>query len=306
MLDAKHKSSYKKGMNKLPLEKRVAILNMLVEGSSMRSISRVVDVSINTVTKLLEDAGEACAKFHHDTVRNVTAERIQCDEIWSFLYAKEKNVKEAKSAPEGAGDVWTWTGIEADTKLIVSWLVGGRDAGYASEFMEDVAARLANRVQLTTDGHKAYLTAVEGAFGADVDYAQLVKLYGAAPDAFKGRYSPAECIGIKKTVVEGNPDMKYVSTSYVERQNLTMRMNMRRFTRLTNGFSKKLDNHMHALALYFVHYNFCRIHKTLRVTPAMAAGLTDELLSMADIASLVEKAQATPVRGPYKKRVAAV
>ena len=291
------------GMNKLPKHKRTMILNMLVEGSSMRSISRVVGCSINTVTKLLVEAGEACAEYHHEAVRNVPAERVQCDEIWSFCYAKKKNVPTAKAAPEFAGDVWTWTALDADSKLIVSYLVGGRDSGYALEFMDDVRERLANRVQLTIDGHKAYLEAVEEAFGADVDYAQLVKLYGNAPDAVKGRYSPAQCTGIKKNKIEGEPDLKHVSTSYVERQNLTMRMSMRRFTRLTNGFSKKIDNHIHMLSLYFVHYNFCRIHKTLKVTPAMEAGLTKELHSMGFIVDLMDARAPKPKkRGPYKKR----
>ena len=269
----------------------------------MRSISRVVDVSFNTVVKLLEDAGEACADHHEATVRSVKAKRVQCDEIWAFCYAKQKNVATAKSAPEAAGDVWTWTAIDADTKLIVSWLMGGRDAGYATEFMQDVAARLANRVQLTTDGHRAYLDAVEDTFGADVDYAQLVKLYGASPESAKGRYSPAECTGIIKTRVEGKPDPKHISTSYVERQNLTMRMSMRRFTRLTNAFSKKAENHAHALAIYFTFYNFVRIHKTLRVTPAMAAGLTTRLWSMEDMVALVDARETAPaVRGSYKPR----
>ncbi|MFC4292334.1 IS1 family transposase [Sphingorhabdus arenilitoris] len=291
-------------MNKLPIEKRRQILAMLCEGSSMRSISRVADVSINTVSKLLVQAGEACIAIHNDNVQSVQSTRIECDEIWSFCYAKKKNVKTAKDAPEGAGDVWTWTAIDADSKLIVSYLVGGRDAEYAMEFMDDLRARLANRVQLTTDGHKAYLEAVEGAFGADVDYAQLVKMYGAAPESMKGRYSPADCTGIKKIHREGNPDIKHVSTSYVERQNLTMRMSMRRFTRLTNGFSKKLENHIHALALYFVFYNFTRIHKSLKMSPAMAAGITDTLWSLDDIiAKIDEMAPAPKKRGPYKKRI---
>lgn len=269
----------------------------------MRSISRVVGCSINTVTKLLIEAGEACAAYHHETVRNVEASKIQCDEIWSFCYAKQKNVANAKDAPELAGDVWTWTALDAESKLIVSYLVGGRDSGYALEFMDDVKARLANRVQLTTDGHKAYLEAVEEAFGADVDYAQLVKLYGNTPEGEK-RYSPAICTGAKKRKIEGEPDIKHVSTSYVERQNLTMRMSMRRFTRLTNGFSKKIDNHIHMLSLYFVHYNFCRIHKSLKVTPAMEAGLTDELHSMDFIVDLMEARAPKPKkRGPYKKRI---
>lgn len=267
----------------------------------MRSISRVVDVSINTVSKILVEAGEACLILHDETVRNVKASRIQCDEIWSFCHAKQKNVATAKAAPEGAGDVWTWTAIDADTKLIVSYLVGGRDANYATEFMFDLRERLANRVQLTTDGHKAYLEAVDYAFDSQVDYAQLVKLYGPSPSA--GRYSPPQCIGAKRRSRIGNPDEAHVSTSYVERQNLTMRMSMRRFTRLTNAFSKKLDNHIHALALYFVFYNFTRIHKTLRMSPAMAAGITDRLWSLDDvIAKIDELAPAPKVRGPYKKR----
>ena len=290
------------GMNKLPLSKRAQILAMLCEGSSMRSISRVADVSINTVSKLLVEAGEACLILHDETVRNVKAGRIQCDEIWSFCHAKAKNVATAKAAPEGAGDVWTWTAIDADTKLIVSYFVGDRSGESAMVLMDDLQARLANRVQLTTDGHKAYLEAVEGAFGSDVDFAQLVKLYGPTITA-PGRYSPAECTGIKKIRREGNPDIAHVSTSYVERQNLTMRMSMRRFTRLTNGFSKKFDNHVHALALYFAFYNFCRIHKTLRMPPAMAAGITDTLWSLEDIVAKIDAMATAPKpRGPYRKR----
>jgi IS1 family transposase len=291
-------------MNKLPLAKRVQILAMLCEGSSMRSISRVADVSINTVSKLLIEAGEACLILHDDTVRNVKASRIQCDEIWSFCHAKQKNVATAKAAPEGAGDVWTWTAIDADTKLIVSYFVGDRGMESASILMDDLQSRITNRVQLTTDGHKAYLDAVVGAFGNNIDYAMLVKLYGSqggrSPEV---RYSPGVCTGIRKNVVGGNPDPAHVSTSYVERQNLTMRMSMRRFTRLTNAFSKKLDNHIHALALYFVFYNFCRIHKTLRVTPAMAAGITDQLWSLEDVIAKIDAmAPAPKARGPYKKR----
>ena len=302
MLDAKHKSSYRIRMNKLPLAKRTQILAMLCEGSSMRSISRVADVSINTVSKLLVEAGEACLAIHDETVRNVKASRIQCDEIWSFCHAKEKNVATAKAAPEGAGDVWTWTAIDADTKLIVSYFVGDRSGESAIELMDDLRDRVANRVQITTDGHRAYVEAVEGAFGGDVDYAQLVKLYGPTISA-PGRYSPAECTGIKKIRREGNPDIAHVSTSFVERQNLTMRMSMRRFTRLTNGFSKKLENHVHALALYFAFYNFVRIHKTLRMSPAMAAGITERLWSLDDIVAKIDSmAPAPKVRGPYKKR----
>lgn len=290
-------------MNKLPSTKRVAILTMLCEGASMRSVSRMADVSINTVAKLLEDAGLACAAHHDEAVRGVKARRVQCDEIWSFCYAKQKNLAAAKAAPDDAGDVWTWTALDADSKLIVSYLIGGRDAGYAHEFMQDVATRLTGRIQLTTDGHRAYLDAVDSAFGSDVDYAMLEKIYGASPESAKGRYSPAECIGARKRRVEGRPDPSHVSTSYVERQNLTMRMHMRRFTRLTNGFSKKAMNHAHMVALYTAWYNWVRIHKTLRVTPAMAAGLTDRLWSMEDIVALLDAREAAPKkRGPYKPR----
>jgi IS1 family transposase len=289
-------------MNKLPNEKRVQILSMLVEGSSMRSISRVVGVSINTVAKLQAEAGEACIDYHDENVKGLNCKRVQCDEIWSFVYAKEKNAAAAKSAPTFAGDVWTWTSICADSKLICNWFVGGRDADYAKLFMDDLAARLNSRVQMTTDGHKAYLNAIEGAFGNDIDYAQLVKLYGATSESAKGRYSPAECTGIKKTAKIGKPEEKHVSTSYAERQNLTMRMSMRRFTRLTNAFSKKYESHCHALALYFVYYNFVRIHKTLKISPAMAAGLTDKLWDWSDVIALIDAKQEAPKRGPYKKK----
>ncbi len=290
-------------MNKLPLTKRVQILSMLCEGSSMRSISRVVDVSINTVAKMLVDAGTASAAFHDKTVRGVISKRVQVDEIWSFTYAKQKNVPTAKTAPDGAGDTWTWTALDADSKLIISHFVGGRDGECAMWFIDDLRSRLANRVQLTSDGHRAYLEAVEGAFGADVDYAQLIKLYGHAPDAFKGRYSPAECTGIKKVPIEGKPDKAHVSTSYVERQNLTMRMHMRRFTRLINAFSKKFESHAHMVALYAVWYNFVRHHKTLRMSPAMAAGISDRLWDMTDVVALIDAREAAlKKRGPYKKK----
>ena len=288
-------------MNRLSNADRAKILHMLCEGMSIRAITRLTGASKNTVAKLLIDAGKACAAYHDGNVRDVKAARVQVDEIWSFTYAKQKNVATAKDAPEGAGDTWTWTALDADSKMIVSYLVGGRDAEYAMWFMDDLAARLANRVQLTSDGHRAYLEAVEGAFGCDVDYAQLVKMYGPTITA-PGRYSPAECTGSKKIRREGNPDIAHVSTSFVERQNLTMRMHMRRFTRLTNAFSKKVENHAHAVALHMMYYNFVRIHKTLRVTPAMAAGVTDRLWEIADIAKLVEDAEAAPTkRGPYKK-----
>lgn len=286
-------------MNKLPTQKRVQILSMLCEGSSMRSISRVCDVSINTVTKLLVDMGRFCAGYHDDAVRGVKSKRVQVDEIWSFTAAKQKNVPGMKALVDGAGDTWTWTAIDADSKLIVAHFVGGRDAHCANAFINDLASRLATRVQLTSDGHAPYLRAVEGAFGADVDYAQLVKIYGASPESAKGRYSPAECTGIKKTRIEGNPDEKHISTSYVERSNLTMRMHNRRFTRLTNAFSKKFENHAHMVAIYAVWYNFLRIHKTLKVTPAMEAGLTSTLLKWDDLLAVYD--EQAPKSGRPKK-----
>src|SRR3954468_11371557 len=281
-------------MNKLPLAKRAQILSMLCEGSSMRSVARVVDVSFNTVEKLLQDAGEAALAYHDRAVRGVKAQRIQCDEIWAFVHAKAKNAPKSKRADDPTiGDCWTWTAIDADSKLLISYQVGGRDAEYALMLMDDLRGRIANRVQLTTDGHKAYLSVVEEAFGAGIDYAMLVKLYGAGPsttdDAAARRYSPAECVGIRKDTITGKPDPKHVSTSYTERANLTMRMSMRRFTRLTNAFSKKLQNHEHMVALYAIWYNFVRIHKTLRVTPAMAAGIEKRLWSMEDVVALIDE-----------------
>jgi len=306
MLDTQAESSDKNGVNKLPLAKRVLILNMLVEGSSLRSISRVADVSINTVTKLLVDAGETAIDLHDRLVRDVKASRVQCDEIWSFNYCKQRSIPTAKAAPLDAGDVWTWTALDADTKLIVTYAVGDRTVSCARLFIEDLKARLANRVQLTSDGHRAYVEAVEESFGDDVDFAQLVKLYGPTP-APPGRYSPAQCIGARKKTRTGNPDEAHISTSYVERSNLTIRMANRRFTRLTNAFSKKIDNHLHALALFFLHYNFVRQHKTLKgLSPAMAAGVADTLWSMERIAEEIEARRPKPgKRGPYKKRVAA-
>ena len=292
-------------MRKLDTKTRTLIIRLLVEGNSIRATARIADVSKNTVNKLLNDAGAACAKYHDEHVRNVKASVIQCDEIWSFTYAKQKNVATAKAAPDGAGDTWTWTALDSESKLIVSYMVGGRDSEYAIGFMDDLRARLANRVQLTTDGHKAYLEAVEGAFGGDVDYAQLIKLYGE-PTGQKGherKYSPSECTGTKKRVVEGSPVKALVSTSHVERQNLTMRMHMRRFTRLTNAFSKKVENHAYAVALHFMYYNFAKVHQTLRVTPAMAAGLTDRLWDIADLVAIVDANEPAPKkRGPYKPR----
>lgn len=277
----------KNTMNQLPLEKRTQIITLLVEGNSLRATSRIADVSINTVTKLLVDVGRACEKFHNEKVVGVTAKRIQADEIWSFVYAKDKNANEEMKAEGKAGDVWTWVGIDADSKLVVSWFVGNRDAESAHYFMHDIANRLKNRVQLTTDGLHAYLEAVESAFDFRIDFAQLVKLYGTDPQGEK-KYSPAECIGSKKTRRIGNPDPDHISTSYIERQNLTMRMHMRRFTRLTNAFSKKVENHCYAIALHFVYYNFVKIHKSLRVPPAMEAGLIKNLMSIEDIVKLAD------------------
>lgn len=290
-------------MNKLPLAKRAQILSMLCEGVSMRSISRIADVSINTVTKLLEDAGEACLSLHDQLVREVPSVRVQADEIWSFCYSKQKNVAGAKAAPEGAGDVWTWTALDADTKLMVSYFVGDRSAESALILADDMRARISSeRVQITTDGNRSYLTAIPEAFGADADFATLEKIYR---NESRMGYSPPTCIGTKKHRVEGNPDMAHVSTSYVERANLSIRMQTRRFTRLTNAFSKKFQNHVHALALYFFVYNFVRIHKTLRVTPAMAATITERLWTYEDIANEIEARKPAPAkRGPYKKRAA--
>ena len=275
-------------MNKLPIAKRAQILGLLVEGNSLRAASRLADCSINTVTKLLVGVGAACAEYQDKTMRNLSCKHIQCDEIWAFCYAKQKNIPEKLKGEFGYGDVYTWTAICADTKLVPSWMVGRRDGKTATVFIEDLAKRLSSRVQLTTDGLKAYLQAVEDSFGANIDYAILVKLYGGdtAGQGAERKYSPGECCGTITGTVCGNPDMAHVSTSYVERQNLTMRMGMRRFTRLTNGFSKKVENHMHAVSLHFMYYNFGRIHKTLRVTPAMEAGVSDHVWSLEEIASL--------------------
>jgi IS1 family transposase len=273
-------------MNRLPIEKRTQIIGLLVEGMSMRAVTRIVGCSINTVTKLLEEVGFACNMYQSEHLRNLTCKRVQCDEIWGFCYSKEKNVSREDKGVLGHGDVWTWTAIDADTKLIVSYQVGKRDAEYANMFMTDVAGRIANRVQLTTDGHAPYLYAVSDAFGADIDYAMLVKHYGAGPATDQGRYSPAKLISTELRPINGNPEAKHISTSFVERQNLTMRMGMRRFTRLTNGFSKKVDNLEHAVSLHFMHYNFARIHKSLRVTPAMEAGLTNHVWTLGEIAAL--------------------
>jgi IS1 family transposase len=292
-------------MNKLDATTRAKVLTLLVEGNSLRATSRVADVSYNTVCKLFADAGRVCAEYQDKVLRDLPCKRLQLDEIWSFVYAKQKNVGRAKSAPDKAGDAWTWVAVDADTKLVPSWRIGDRSSETAFAFVSDLASRLRNRVQITTDGYRPYLDAIEGAFGGDIDYAMLVKVYGPSPEGNTRRYSPAECIGARKHRIEGNPDGRHVSTSFVERQNLTMRMSIRRFTRLTNAFSKKLENHALSVALHYMHYNFCRIHKSLRVTPAMAAGITDRVWDMSDVAALIA-AQEAPVakRGPYKKKAA--
>ena len=294
-------------MNKLDTKTRALIIRLLVEGNSIRATTRIADVSKNTVTKLLEDAGKACAAYHDLHVRGVEAKHVQADEIWAFCYAKERNVADAKAAPQDAGDIWTWTAMDRDSKLIISYTVGDRSQATAREFMFDLADRLDGRVQLTTDGHGGYLKAVTDAFAGDVDYAMLIKQYGDSTGGKtpERRYSPAECTGAIKEPIFGKPDMAAVSTSHIERQNLTMRMGMRRFTRLTNAFSKKAENHAYAVALHFMHYNFCRTHKSLRMTPAMAAGLVTRPWEVDDLVTLVEKAEADTApkkRGPYKPR----
>jgi IS1 family transposase len=289
-------------MKRLSTEERARILHMLCEGMSIRAVTRLSGASKNTVSKLLIDAGKACAAFHDAHVRNLKSERVQVDEIWTFTHCKQRNVAKAKAAPDFAGDTWTWTALDSDSKLIVSYLVGQRDSEYAFAFIDDLRDRIDNRFQLSSDGLGFYVQAVEEVFGEDIDYGQIMKLYGPAPTT-PGRYSPPQCVGAKKRRVRGRPDKGEISTSHVERQNLTMRMHMRRFTRLTNAFSKKVENHAHAVALHMAYYNFVRIHQTLRVTPAMAAGVTDRLWEIGDIVKLVEEAEGPPKkRGPYKKR----
>ena len=273
---------------RLPLFKAVQCLQLLTEGNSIRATARLTGAAINTVVKMLCDAGSAFSKYQDEVMRNLKCKRIQCDEIWAFIGCKEKNVTPEKKA-KGQGDVWTWAAIDPDTKLVPCWYIGTRDGVAAYHFIHDLAARLASRVQLTTDGHKAYLNAVEDAFGADIDYAMLVKIYGQGAQGPERQYSPAQCMGAKKAAIMGQPDFAHVSTSIVERQNLTMRMSMRRFTRLTNGFSKKVENHEHSVALHFMHYNFCRIHKTLRVTPAMEAGITDHVFELSELIEILDR-----------------
>jgi IS1 family transposase len=274
-------------MNRLCTDKRVQVIRCLIEGSSIRATVRMTGVAKNTVAKLLVEVGAACSKYQDDIMRGLSCERLQCDEIWSFIYAKQKNVTRSIAEKQVAGDVWTWTAIDADTKLVPCWYIGPRDAIAARDFMEDLAPRLTDRMQLTTDGHKSYLRAVDRAFGDDIDYAMLVKIYGESAESQK-RYSPAECIGCQKQAVTGSPDPDHVSTSYAERQNLTMRMSMRRFTRLTNAFSKKIENHAAAVALYFMWYNFGRVHQTLKTTPAMAAGIADHVWTAEEIIGLAD------------------
>jgi IS1 family transposase len=298
MLDAKHVGLHNAPMNQLTTEKRAQILGMMVEGMSLRAISRLTGVSKVTLAKMVKDAGTVFMAYHDEHVRNLPCKRLQLDEIWSFVGCKEKNATPAKKA-EGQGDIWTWTAIDADTKLIASWMVGDRTADTGIMFTCDLRSRLANRVQITTDGHKAYLQAIDAAFADEVDYAMLVKVYENSGEGQK-RYSPAKFIKSEMTCCTGNPDRKHISTSFAERQNLSMRMGMRRFTRLTNGFSKNVENHIYAMAIYFMHYNFVRIHQTLRVTPAMQAGVTKTLWSLEDMAKLLEKS-APKNRGPYKK-----
>jgi IS1 family transposase len=279
-------------VNKLDNDKRAQVIAALVEGASCRSVSRMTGVARNTVASLLVEIGAACAEYQDKALRNLPCKLIQCDEIWSYIGAKDKNVPNDKQGQFGIGSVWTWTALDADTKLICSWMVGNRDGNAAYDFMKDLAGRLANRVQLTTDGHSSYLNAVENAFGSEIDYAMLIKLYGSDQAPEETRYSPAVCVGARQQAVTGNPDPKHISTSYVERQNLTMRMHIRRFTRLTNAFSKKLENHIAAVALHFMFYNFVRIHQTLRVTPAMAAGVSDHVWEISDIVALLDSDKA--------------
>ncbi len=286
--DEVNKAHRRQAMNRLNTEKRSQIVRCLVDGNSLRATSRITGASKNTVTKLLVDLGKACMKYQYENLRDLKCDNIQVDEIWSFCYSKQKNVPEEKKGQFGYGDVWTWTAICADSKLVPCWMVGGRDSEWANVFISDLASRLSHRVQLTSDGHKSYLEAVEGAFGCDVDYAQLIKIYGKSMEG-ETKYSPAECTGTEKRPITGNPDEKKISTSYVERNNLTIRMSNRRFTRLTNAFSKKVENLEYSIALHFMYYNFCRIHKSLGITPAMAAGVTNKLWEVEDIVSLIDK-----------------
>lgn len=295
-------------MNRLSTAKRARLIRLLVEGNSLRGITRVENVGINTITRLLVDAGEACAAYHDEHVRNVASRRIQVDEMWAFTYAKQRHLPTAKKAPEGAGDTWTWVAIDADSKLIITWLVGPRDLGSAYPFISDLAGRIRYRPQITSDGLGCYVAAVEDVFGADVDFAQMIKLYGKGDDnaTTEARYSPPKCLGVRVRNVTGDPDPEHIGTSYVERQNLTVRMSNRRYARLTNAFSKKLRNHEHHNALHFLHYNYCRIHKSLRMSPAMAAGVADVLRDAEWIVELIDERAPEPAKpgpkGPWKHK----
>jgi IS1 family transposase len=293
MLDRSSILVHIRAMNKLDPKARSQALQLLCEGMSIRAVTRVTGLSKTTVSKLVVDAGQAAAWYQDRVFQSLTCKRLQVDEIWGFVAAKQKNVAAMKRPQSDAGDAWLWLATDADTKLVPCWHVGGRDGGAAFEFTDDLASRLASRVQITTDGHKAYLDAIDTAFGGEVDYAMLVKLYGEAPEGAKGRYSPADCTGAIKTPISGDPDHKHISTSYAERNNLNVRMHSRRMTRLTNAFSKKMENHAHAMALHFLYYNFVRIHKTLKVTPAMAAGVTDRLWEVADMVGVLESWEST-------------
>ncbi len=284
----RNRSSMMASMNKLTKTQRAQVLHLLCEGNSIRAVTRLTGISKTTVSKLVVDAGKACSWYQDRVFRNLDCKRVQVDEIWGFVGAKAKNADPELKAAGEQGDAWLWVATDADTKLVPSWLVGTRDAECANDFIADLAERLSHRIQLTSDGHKPYLEAVEGAFGADVDYAMLVKSYGETSESAKGRYSPAECTGAKKVPIEGKPDHKHISTSYAERNNLNIRMHSRRMTRLTNAFSKKMENHAHAMSLHFMYYNFVRIHKTLRTTPAMAAGVSKKLWEMSDVVDMIE------------------
>lgn len=306
LLTMPNRSGIMVSMNRLTTEKRAQIISALVEGNSIRATVRMTGASKNTVTKLLGDLGLACSVYMDEVMRDLACERIQCDEIWAFVYAKQKNLPAERADEDGYGDVWTWVAIDADTKLVPTYWIGSRDAQDARRFMLDLASRVSGRIQLTTDGYRPYLPAVTEAFGRDVDYAILQKIYGQDPEPHR-RYSPARCLGAEVHIRSGNPDPNHISTSHVERQNLTMRMGMRRFTRLTNAFSKKKDGLAAAVSLHFAYYNFCRVHKSLKGrTPAMAAGVTDHVWSLSELIGLLESAERVPVkRGSYKKRIAA-
>lgn len=291
-------------MNVLNTEKRKNVVSCLVEGNSIRATCRITGVAKNTVSKLLTDLGRVCSAYQDEVLRNLPCKRFEIDEIWTFVYAKNKNVPRSKFCDPNVGDVWTWVAIDAETKLVPSWMVGGRDAGTALVFLRDLASRLKHRVQLTSDGHGAYLNAVDDAFGDDVDYAQLIKLYGpdSNPNKPESKYSPGKCNGTRRLKIKGDPMGEYISTSYIERLNLTMRMSMRRFTRLTNAFSKKAENLVAAVSLHFIHYNFCRVHQTIKTTPAIAAGVASSKWAIEDILRLLEPSKNRPER---KKKSAA-